>query len=213
MDAPLIIWLAAAIYFESFTSDNPNLSEPILMEEATSMKKLLIALGVAAMLSAPAFAEEIYIPNQWRNGGYARVVTTDSPDFYSFHNGRFGIRTYVPSCVTKAYLPANSDGAIFKNDDESVTFRVSGSYVGSYFTINDYFASAIGSFEDGTISFSSSGSNWYAVSGVKDGMVIYKKGLIIGNVHGEMEFDYPAWDKDSYDWMVPVLEENFFIDG
>lgn len=180
------------------------------------MKKLLIALGLAAMLSAPAFAEEIYLPNvsgAYGSGSYARVITTDSPDFYSFHNGRFGIHTYVPSCVTKAYLPANSDGAIFENDDGSVRLRATGSYVGSYFTINDYFAWAIKSFDDGTISFSSSGSNWYAVSGVKDGMVIYKKDLIIGNVHGEMEFIYPAWDKDSYDWMVPVLEENFYIDG
>lgn len=177
------------------------------------MKKLLIALGLAAALSASVFAEDIYIPNQWRNGGYAHVTTTDYSDFYYFHNGRFNIRTYVPSCVTKAYLPVNSDGAIFENDDGSVKFRASGSYVSPNITINDFFASTVKSFGDNPISFSSSGSNWYAVSGVKDGMVVYIKGLIIGNVHGEIEFSYPAWDKDSYDWMVPVLEGNFFIGG
>ena len=175
------------------------------------MKKFLIVLGLAVALSAPTFAEEVYIPNQWKNGGYACVITTESPDFYSFHNGRFNIRTYIPSCVTKAYLPANSDGAIFENDDGSVRFRASGSYVGPRFNINDYFAWAIKSFGDNPISFSSSGSNWYAVSGIKDGMVVYEKGLIIGNIHGEIEFSYPAWDKDSYDWMVPVIEDSFGV--
>lgn len=177
------------------------------------MKKLLIALGLVVAFSTPAFAEDVYIPNQWRNGGYAHVITTESPDFYHFHNGRFNIRTYVPSCVTKAYLPFNNDGAIFENDDGSIKFRASGSYVSPNMTINDFFAMTVRTFGDSPISFSSSGSNWYAVSGVKDGVVIYVKGLIIGNILGELEFKYPAWDKDNYDWMVPVLEENFFVGG
>lgn len=179
------------------------------------MKKFLIALGLAAMLSAPAFAEEIYIPNHTRSGGYARVITTYSPDFYSFHTGKFGIHTYVPSCVTKVYLPPaniDGDGAIFENDDGSVRLRVYGSYFGSYYDIADRFTSLIKSFDDDA-TFRDYGHNWYAVSGVKDGRVIYIKGLTVGSIHSEMEFDYPAWDKDSYDWMVPVLEENFFVDG
>lgn len=39
MDAPLIIWLAAAIYFELFTSDNPNLSEPNFRRRIYMQKK------------------------------------------------------------------------------------------------------------------------------------------------------------------------------
>lgn len=93
------------------------------------MKKILLALGMATMLAMPvAFAEDVTIPNSFTKvGGYALLHSTDNDGFYSFYSGRYGIHTYVPGyCMDKVKIPANGDGAVFSNEDETVKLRISG---------------------------------------------------------------------------------------
>lgn len=187
------------------------------MEGKASMKKLLITLGLLMVLSMPAvFAKDIYMPNQWgQYGGYAHLVTTGTPEFYSFHNARFKIHTLVPSCVTKVYLPANGDGAIFENDNGSVKFRVSGSYNTPGTTVEDLLDRTVKSLGPATILLAAPGNDfywsWYIVSAVKDGTAIYIEGVVMGNTYGNMEFRYPVKDRNSYDWMLQKFRDSFSI--
>ena len=62
---------------------------------------------------------------------------------------------------------------------------------------------------DDTVTYSDWGRGWYVVSGVKDGKVYYIY-CIVGEVTvSTMRFEYPYDQKDQYDWMIPVLVENF----
>lgn len=176
------------------------------------MKKILLALGMATMLAMPvAFAEDVTIPNSFTKvGGYAQLHSTDTDGFYSFYSGRYGIHTYVPGyCMDKVKLPANGDGAVFSNEDETVKLAIYGRH--QFETFEEDYDNAINSFGSG-ITYKAVGGDWFVISGVRDGEIVYKKTFVRYGIATTMVFTFPYDEKDTYAWVVAILEEHFYPD-
>lgn len=183
------------------------------------MKKLLITLGVAAVISASACgvmtanAEVLYLPTANYSKRAAekgipssvRVETTDSEDFYRYNDYRFNLHSWVPVFLDQVRPPVNGDGCSFRNNDGSVALVVSGSHRNPRYTIDDDYEREI----DSSITYKTRGENWYVVSGVKNGDVYYRKRFVGDNVVASLYFSYLYSEKDDYDWIVPILDEHF----
>lgn len=177
------------------------------------MKKVIMIVIALLFSLSVSYAEEVNIP-AIREGQFvhARLYTTDSEYFYQYNNGRFSFHTYVPACVTSALLPTNSDGATFISYEDSISFTASGGYNAPNTDTEWYYDSAVSSAGLSSVTYSDWGYGWYVVSGVKDGYVYYIKGLVGNSKHSSIRFKYPYAQKEQYDWMIPVLESNFYQD-
>ncbi len=174
------------------------------------MKKKLILTLALLFYGVSAFADNISIPAVF-DGKITRLEMRidESGDFYRYANPRFKFNAFVPACVTKALLPMNGDGVFFTNDDKTVEYTVSGHYNSTFSTAEKEYYDILRFIGKDTVTYSDWGRGWYVVSGVKDGRVYYIY-CIVGEVTvSTMSFEYPYDQKDQYDWMIPVLVENF----
>ena len=177
-------------------------------------KALAISAAILLSVSSMACAEDVYIPNTSRNGmQYAKLVTTDSSNFYKYTNGRFAFSSYVPTCMTSASLPVNSDGAFFRNDVGTVTLTVSGGFNVLQYDAKWFYENAVSRLGYGNISYGNYGDGWYVISGVKNEKVYYEKGIVNSKKYGSLRFEYPYWQKEQFDWMISELESHFVFWG
>lgn len=174
------------------------------------MKKKLILTLALLFCGVSVFADNISIPAEF-NGKITQMEMRidESGNFYRYANPRFRFHAFVPACVTKAVLPMNGDGVIFTNDDETVEYTVSGGYNIPFSTAEERYYNTIRFIGKDTVTYSDWGRGWYVVSGVKDGKVYYIRCLVGEVTRSTMRFEYPYDQKDQYDWMIPVLVENF----
>ena len=177
------------------------------------MKKLIMIMAALLFSLTVSYAEEVNIPAM-KNGQFvhARLHTTDSEYFYQYNNGRFSFHAYIPACMTSALLPTNGDGATFVNYDAAISFTASGGYNILNADVKRYYDWAVDRIGESSITYSDWGYGWYVVSGVKDGYVHYIKGLVGNDRHSSILVKYPYSQKEQYDWMIPVLESNFYQD-
>ena len=177
------------------------------------MKKIIAIIAALLLSLTASYAEEVSIPAM-KDGQFVhvRLYTTDSEYFYQYNNGRFSFHAYVPACMTSALLPTNGDGATFVNYDDAIFFAAGSGYNTLNADTKWYYDLAVNSIGESSITYSDWGYGWYVVSGVKDGYGHYIKGLVGNSKHSSIRFKYPYAQKEQYDWMIPVLESNFYQD-
>lgn len=176
------------------------------------MKKLMLLLAVLMSVSTNVFAEKVSLPAYWnKTSTHIWLETTDSESFYRYENSRFFFHTYIPSCMSKAAVPVNGDGAIFSNKEETAFFWASGGYNSSYKkSAKEYLDENIKSIGVATVTYSDYGNSWYVISGVKNAQVYYIKGLVGNVTQSAIRLIYPYAQKENYDWMIPILERHFY---
>lgn len=174
------------------------------------MKKELILALIVLFGGISVSADSVSIPAEF-NGEITQMEMRidESGNFYRYANPRFRFHAFVPACVTKAVLPMNGDGVIFTNDDETVEYTVSGHYNSTFSTAEEEYYGTIRSVGKATVTYGDWGRGWYVVSGVKNGKVYYIRSIVGEITVSTMRFEYPYNQKDQYDWMLPILGENF----
>ena len=61
----------------------------------------------------------------------------------------------------------------------------------------------------GTINYGVRGSNWFAISGIKENKIIYIKSYIGTGAINHLYIEYPKEQKDKYDKIVEAIAKSF----
>lgn len=180
------------------------------MEKMKNIKKIVLFLIIMLMINMVTYANTVTIPAYYnKNRTYITLNTTHLPNFYKYSNTRFFFNTYVPDCVTQAVIPMNNDGITFTNNEKTIIFNASAGYNEFQYSAKWYCDSVIKAVGESSVTYSDYGNGWYVVSGVKNAKIYYIKGLVGNVTQSSIRFIYPYEQKIYYDYMIPILEDNF----
>src|ERR1035437_6299157 len=103
------------------------------------------------------------------------AVKTEAQNNLKYVNARYGFQVSYPSFLISAPIPANGDG-IRMYDKKGFVLVASGINNESEITFQSELQTQWESI--GTITFGVKGSNWFAISGVKENKIIFIKSYI-----------------------------------
>ncbi len=176
------------------------------------MKSFILAVIMCFYMTSSAFAGEIFLKNEFYRDGkpgfipFVRLTTTDSPNYNKFVNGRFGYSIYVPREFTIAKFPANSAGCSFE-DEYGSAFSVYGMHNSIGQTIEQAYSEDLAKHPN--YALADKGSEWYAISYLDNGRIVYKKCFINANYINTWSFVYPQWLGERYNPKCAEVEPTF----
>ena len=123
-----------------------------------------------------------------------------------YENARYGFRVSYPAFLISAPNPANGDG-IRMYDKKGFVLVASGINNESEITFQSELQTQWESI--GTISYGVRGSNWFAISGIKENKIIYFKSYIGTGAINHLYIEYPKEQRDKYDKIVEAIAKSF----
>ena len=176
------------------------------------MKKIFITLLLILSSITSVYAGDIFLKNEYYREGkpgfaeFVRLQTTDNANYNRFVNGRFAYSIYVPSEFTIARFPANSAGCSF-SDEYGSSFAVYGQHNVLRETIDHAYYEALSKHPNPAVS--AKGQEWFVISYLEDGFIVYEKTFINADFINAWSFRYPQWLGERYNPKCEVVESNF----
>jgi hypothetical protein len=133
-----------------------------------------------------------------------------------YRNERHGFGLSYPAefLLDRATLPADGGGAEFWTADGSAGFAVYGGENASGRSIRDLFAEAranIAAQDGGRVTYTRLGTDWFVVSGVADGRIVYQRTVMGrgGRLVATLYVSYPEAEKARWDAAVTLMSRSF----
>jgi hypothetical protein len=154
------------------------------MKKYQEFFSLLIALIFFASISCPALAQS----------------------YKKYCNGRFGFCVEYPEDFGMEPVPTNNDGRVFYDGEG---FRMSANGIDNVMdeTLKSEMLSQEQNFD--TISYRTSGNNWYVLSGLKGNEIIYLKTFVGKGAINHLHISYPSRMKAEYESIVTRISRSF----
>lgn len=176
------------------------------------MRSLVLTFILLFTLTTSVFAADIFLKNDnYKTGkpGFEQFVelqTTDNPDYYKFINDRFAYFIYVPKEFTIATYPMNRAGCGFK-DEYGASLTVFGMHNVLEETIDAAFEKNLNKYNN--VALATKGENWYVISYLENGFIVYEKHFINAKYINTMIFRYPKLLAEKYNPKCEVIESTF----
>lgn len=142
--------------------------------------------------------EELKLEEVEGNAGSQNQINK-SPRYQGMQNYEYSYYYVVP----EHFVQVNNEYYAPDNTAKINYYAAANDGVTSTEALNS-FISAIG----GTVTYSAKGSDWFAVTVEKDGVIYYRKGFTDQYIR-EFTFVYPSVYTDVYDGYINVIEDNF----
>lgn len=138
-------------------------------------------------------------------------------DFQNYTNDRFGFQLEYPSDFSEGAPPENNDG--MEAHDGNASFVVYGSHmttggeaVSALESINSIYQEDMQTIEaSNPVSYHKAEDNWYVISYVEDGNIVYKKSLLGDDFIVDLLIEYPENEQESYESVVNRMIESFDV--
>lgn len=176
------------------------------------MRSFVLAIMLFFTLTTSVFAADIFLKNEnykTEKPGFDEFVelhTTDNPDYYKFINDRFAFSIYVPRELTIATYPMNRAGCGFK-DGNGTSLTVFGMHNVLEETIDAAYNKALS--EHNNVALATKEQNWYVISYLENGFIVYEKHFINAKYINTMIFRYPKSLAEKYNPKCEVIEAAF----
>lgn len=161
--------------------------------------------------ASTVFADDILLKNEYYSDAkpgfeqFVRLQTTNDPDYNSYVNGRYAYSIYVPKEFNIARYPLNRAGCGF-SDEHGASFEVYGMHnIG--LTLQQSYNEDLNKHPN-TV-FSAKGQEWYAISYIHNGYVVYEKHFINAQYINYWIFMYPQSLSEKYNSKCEAVESNF----
>ena len=132
--------------------------------------------------------------------------------YRTYQNARYNFSIAYPSTLVPEGESDNGDGQTFRTRDDSVLMRVWGSQNISNESLREAYQTAISDIESmdgGTATYKFLGRNFFVVSGLRGGKVIYQKTLMRGDVFKTFLIEYPVALQSTYDSITARVARSF----
>ncbi|MCO6406788.1 hypothetical protein [Hoeflea alexandrii] len=127
-------------------------------------------------------------------------------DWRNYQNARFGTSADVPAAFAPAPPPENGDGQRFDGPNGTITVYGAFDFTGSFSGYRSFLKDTLES-EGWKLTYTPSGENWFVLSGVNQGLILYQRverpAGCNGDILHHIEFRYPA--RDGMEW-EPIVE-------
>jgi len=133
-------------------------------------------------------------------------VNSEAQNNLRYVNARYGFQMSYPSFLISAPNPANGDG-IRMYDKKGFVLVASGINNISGETFQGELQTQRESI--GKMIYGVRGSNWFAISGIKENKIIYIKSYVGTGSINHLYIEYPKDQKDKYDKFVEAIEKSF----
>ncbi|TDB53146.1 MULTISPECIES: hypothetical protein [Bacillaceae] len=138
-------------------------------------------------------------------------VTTkkpQSPGYTEYVNSRYGFSIQYPSEFETQPPPTNGDGAVFYSDEVKITaYAGHTNIIQPNETVMTYYDEELNQISN--IAYKRQKDNWYVISYVENGMIVYKKFFFGDVVSNTFIITYPAEKKAEYDALVNHVVKTF----
>jgi hypothetical protein len=132
--------------------------------------------------------------------------------YRTYQNARYNFSIAYPSTLKPEGESDNGDGQTFRSRDDSVLMRAWGSQNISNESLRAAYQSAISDIESidgGNATYKFLGRNFFVVSGLRGGKVIYQKTLMRGDVFKTFLIEYPVAMQSTYDPITARVARSF----
>lgn len=176
------------------------------------MRSLILSIILFFVFTSSVFAANIFLKNEnYKTGkpGFDEFVvlhTTDNPDYYKFINDKFAYSIYVPRELTIAKFPINRAGCGFE-DGNGTSLTVLGMHNVLEKTIDAAYDKALNRHNNAALA--TKGENWYVISYLENGFIVYEKCFINAKYINTMTFRYPKSLAEKYNPKCEVIEAAF----
>jgi hypothetical protein len=134
----------------------------------------------------------------------------------TYRNERHGFGLSYPAefVLDRATLPADGSGAEFWTADGSAGFAVYGGENAARRPLRDVLAEAranIAAQDGGRVTYTRLGTDWFVVSGVADGRIVYQRTVLGrgGRRVATLYVSYPEAEKARWDAAVTLMSRSF----
>jgi len=134
------------------------------------------------------------------------AVKTEAQNNLVYENIRYGFQMSYPAFLISAPSPANGDG-IRMYDKKGFVVVASGINNISEISFQSELQTQRESI--GKISYGVRGSNWFAISGIKENKIIYIKSYIGAGAINHLYIEYPKDQRGRYDKIVEAISKSF----
>ena len=134
------------------------------------------------------------------------AVKTEAQNNLKYVNARYGFQVSYPSFLISAPIPANGDG-MRMYDKKGFVLVASGINNESEITFQSELETQRESI--GKMIYGVRGSNWFAISGIKENKIIYIKSYVGTGSINHLYIEYPKDQKNNYDKIVEAIEKSF----
>ena len=142
---------------------------------------------------------------------FASIISPALAQSYKkYCNGRFGFCVEYPANFGMEPAPTNNDGRAFY-DGEGFRLSVSGINNIMDETLKSEMISQEQNFDN--ISYRTSGSNWYVISGLKGNKIVYLKTFVGKRSINHLYISYPSQMKAEYESIVTRISRSFSPGG
>lgn len=176
------------------------------------MRSLILAIMLYFTFVSSVLAADVFLENEnYKTGkpGFDQFVelhTTDNPDYYKFINDRFAYSIYVPRELTTAIYPMNRAGCGFM-DENGVSLSVFGMHNVLEETIDAAYEKDLSKYNN--VALATKGENWYVISYLENGFIVYEKHFINAKYINSLIFRYPKSLAEKYNPKCEVIEAAF----
>ena len=133
-------------------------------------------------------------------------VMSEAQNNLRYVNARYGFQVSYPAFLISAPNPASGDG-IRMYDKKGFVLVASGINNESEITFQSELQTQWESI--GTITYGVKGSNWFAISGIKENKIIYIKSYIDKGAINHLYIEYPKDQRDRYGNIVEAISKSF----
>ncbi|MGF1645039.1 MAG: hypothetical protein ACFCUJ_15480 [Thiotrichales bacterium] len=171
--------------------------------------------GSAYQIDQPAFDSKHKLASEESGDDYSHAVPQETngvkqypvdKDYASYCNPRFRFCINYPSDMGMLPPPENDDGREFFYRD-GFRFVVSGINNIDDTTPTEAYNQSRGLFD--TVTYKKLGTNWFVVSGLKNGNVLYVKEFVTPESMRSIYIEYPESRKHEYHEVVNILSRSF----
>jgi hypothetical protein len=139
------------------------------------------------------------------------AVSVAQTKFKTYTNQRFFFTVDYPSTFRMSPPDFDGDGRIFTSQDKKVEIRAWGGYNALFHTLKEEFdfeAKDLGA----QITYQHMGKNWFVISGICNGKIIYQKTLLRKerdvDIFYTLRIEYPAANRNEYDPIIGHIQHS-----
>lgn len=176
------------------------------------MRSIILTIILHFALTSSVFAADVFLENENYKTGkpgfdqFVKLQTTENPDYNQYVNGRFAYSIYVPRELAIATYPMNRAGCGFK-DGNGTSLTVFGMRNVLEETIDAAYDKALSQYNNAALA--TKGQNWYVISYLENGFIVYEKHFINAKYVNSLIFRYPKSLAEKYNPKCEVIESSF----
>ena len=134
-------------------------------------------------------------------------IKSGEMSYKNYTNDRYGYTVMYPADITPMAEAPNGDGREFKSDDGNFRLTVYGSNLIDNNSIDYEYKLSIDELD--RVTYNKKGKGWFAVSGYKNGKIVYQKTLYGSGSLNTVLMEYSKSEKEKYDKVVETIVGTF----